>query len=245
MNIIPKVVQGTALHASVPFRFLVLSYMLANCYKVEEENAVYCIDDPDVVVRKFKATPASVVEEALQDLVNEGHIQFVPEDGETYILLATVSENSVTLLGRANFDTEELKARLLQSATNYIDGAYGVGRTIAKKLKEDAEELVDRPIETFTIKEFGTLFTLAISIFYQETQRNLLTKEWGQLKSLRSSYDNVTLFNLIIHYISTAKKYPTMGYLCTCRDALLSEMSGKLKPIDSKADMRKEMHSEF
>lgn len=235
---------------------LVYAYLLSNSY--EEQSKVYAEEASSEVIESLKKLAEKpLLEKALTNLSQSGMIKIYR--GGKIELGTRITRGSY----RFGFEEDKEEAQEVNMSkvkrselfellsTRYAEAYLSVSMDRRSKSQAlDVSDMIKRlsAFKSFKPADYALLFTYAYEAVYQSSHRELMAKDYGQLKTLSKLYDKDTLCAMIIHYIIHVENYhkwpPTISSLLHYKDEIYFRLFN-LKEGSKKALRIKDAESEF
>ena len=242
MNYINKATTDSAITSFVDYRYVIYFYLISDVNEYDDD-IIYSTCVLDKLYIKFKNIKQEKIDFYLEKLVEEKLLALDEDedDGETYFSVGVCSEEGFSKLYSANSNSlEDYNKQVYDAILSYCKDASGIDKLKANKLKATFEALSSRSVEEYTHGEFVKLHMCVYEAFFQETPREFMAKEHGQLKQLRKQYEPSILYKLIVFYYSNSHlfdKQVSLNVLVYKKDAIYLKMKGKDRAVKSKSHM--------
>jgi hypothetical protein len=244
MNFLPKINSDSAILGYMPLRYILYCFLLTDCLQEEDEHVVYSCYDNTHLYKKFRQFTATQIDEAIDELVEEGLITI--ED--TFIHVGVCSGDGLCKLYSFSQHAIEDYTRIVTDALDaYVEDANGIAIARAKRTKANFEALSALKPHEYKHGDFVKLWLYAYEGIMQESHREFMQKEHGQLKRLRTQYDPEVLYKLIIYFLNNSHlfgKTPNLDTFTYKKDTIYLKMVGKTKKVGSRSHMRKKIVDE-
>ena len=235
MNLIPRIPLDNAVHENVPFKWLLYIYLLSNCEA--NDGLLKVVVDYDEIYDLFKIHGEDKIESAFQELNEDGIIDFLGN----VVLVGTIAHKNSFDLYKSEDELQDFKVwtdKVLNVADTYIESLSSTKRVAtANYCKKQLEKIISNDV--WNASTVGTLFVYLHEAVQQVVYRDLLTREYGQLKNtLLKLYHARTVAKMVIQYLCNSHKYskmtPSVSALLICKDAVAADIN-KQNKVSNKA----------
>lgn len=226
MNCIPLIPTESNIFTDAEFKVIVYLYLLS-ISKVERGGLYAELSEEDIQ-DKFRYVDEDEVTEAIKNLALD---ELIIKSKSGKIQVGNIVDGVKKLFVGITSDISVYYDHVYKHADFFIESAKSSVRSnMARKVKSDLEYFEGITPTLLNNKDFVKLFVVAYTAVCQDSHREMMAKDYGQMANFSKLYDNTTVVQMILYYCAFYTKWskiPTIASLVYNKDEIYMEAKGK------------------